>query len=134
MARKVNLAIIDNDLRVKVNKYPVSDDGTKIRVVSGGEAHFMPKFDNDSFIEFPRKFLFLNIGWDRMYFAKKGAKQCVNFKNEEVFGPDIEQLKQSLGSSLLDKLGQEKPPFPTWMIYAILMVVVGIAMKVFGMI
>ena len=134
MTKKVKLAIFDNDLKARtVDKFPVSDSGNQIRVKSGGEAHFMPLFDNDSFIDFPRPW-YLGGGWNRIYFVKKGSEKCVNFSTEEVSGPDPEQVKKSVGSTLLDQLGKEKPPFPTWMIYIILLLAIGTALKVFGVI
>jgi len=134
MTRKVKLAVFDNDLKAEIKSYPISDSGNHIRVVKGGENHFMPRFDNDSFIEIPKKFLRLNIGYERVYFAKKGAKKCVNFKTGEVFGPNPEEVKKAIGSTLLSKIGKEEPPFPAWIIYIILLVVLGIALKVFEVI
>lgn len=134
MTKKVKLAIFDNDLKARtVKKYDVSDNGDQIKVKSGGEAHFMPRFDNDSFIEFPRPWYF-GGGWNRIYFVKKGAKACVDFKTGLVPIPDPEQVKRSVGSTLLDQLGKEKPPFPTWIIYFILLLTIGTALKVFGVI
>ncbi len=134
MGNKVKLAVFDETLKIEIKEYPVSDSGIQIKVRSGGESHFMPRFDNYSYLEFPKKFLRWTRGHERIYFAKKGAKKCVNFKTQEVLGPDPEQLKRSVGSTLLDQLGQEKPPFPTWMIYIILLCVIGITLKVFGVI
>ena len=132
MSQKVKLAIFDNDLKARtVKKFDVSDSGDQIKVKSGGESHFMPQFDNDSFIEFPRPW-YLGGGWNRIYFVKKGAKACVNFSTEHVPLPDPEQVKKSVGSTLLDELGKEKPPFPTWIIYLILLLAIGTALKVFG--
>ena len=134
MTKKVKLAIFDNDLKARiVGNYPISDSGNQIKIKSGGEAHFMPLFNNDSFIEFPRPW-YLGGGWNRIYFVKKGAKACVNFTTGEVSGPDPEQVKKSVGSTLLDQLGKEKPPFPAWVLYLILLLVFGIAAKVFGVI
>lgn len=134
MGKEVKLAIIDNDLKARtVENYPVSDDGTKIRVVSGGEGHFMPSFDNHSFIEFPRP-RYRGGGWNRIYFVKKGAKKCIDFKTELVTGPDLEQMKKAVAGSLLDKMGKQEPPFPTWVIYLILLFSLGTLLKVFGVI
>jgi len=134
MSKKVKLAIVDKDLKARtVKKYPVSDSGEQIRVVSGGEGHFMPYFDNESFIEFPRPW-YLGGGFERVYFAKKGAKKCINFESEIVHRPDPEDMKRAVGSSLLSEIGKEKQQFPVWILYVTLLAVIGIAMKVFGMI
>jgi len=134
MSKKVKLAIVDNDGKARtVKKYPISEDGTKIRVVSGGEGHFMPSFDNDSFVEFPKKlFGIIPSGWDRVYMVKKRGKACINFQSGKVEGPDPEQLKEAVGSTMLNQLGKDKPPFPTWIIYFMLLLNIGIALKVFG--
>ena len=135
MTKKVKLAIIDSDLKARtVGHYPISEDGTQIRVVSGGEGHFMPKFDNYSYIELPKKFLFFQTGWTRLYIVKKKADACINFQTEEVPTPNIEQLMESVGSTLLNRIGEKKEAFPSWIIYLILLTVLGIAAKVFGVI
>lgn len=135
MVRKVRLAIFDNDLKAKVKKYEISTDGTKIKVVSGGEGHFMPSFDNNSFIDLPyRGFSFWKISYRRLYFVKKKGEKCVNFSTGEVSGPDPEQLKEAIGATLLGDLGKEGPEIPIWLIYLLLLVVIGIAGKVFGVI
>ena len=133
MTKKLKLAILDGDNRARiVKKYPISDSGKQIKVIKGGEGHFMPAFDNESYIELPKRFLFLNMGYERLYIAKKGAKKCVNFKTGYVSTPDIEQLKESVGATLLNKIGEKKEAFPAWIIYLILLMNFGIALKVFG--
>ena len=124
MTRKVNLAIFDNDLRAKVGKYPVSDDGTKIRVVSGGENHHMPSFDNDSFIEFPYRAFssFWTVSYKRVYFVKGKGKKCIDFKGETVtiFPPDPEALKRANLNLLATKIGKDTNQGTPWYIWAIL--------------
>ena len=133
-SKKVKLAILDKDLKARtVKKYDVSESGEQIKVVSGGEGHFMPYFDNDSFVELPRPW-WKGGGFEKVYFAKKGAKKCVNFDTETAYGPDPEDMKRAVSSSLLSELGKEKENFPSWLIYAILVVTIGIALKVFGVI
>jgi len=135
MTKKVKLAVFDKDLKARTVKlFPVSDSGEQIRVKSGGEAHFMPYFGNDSFIEFPYRALTSpwKISWDRIYFVKKGAKQCVDFETETVYGPNPEDMKNAVSSSLLGKLGTDEKAFPVWIIYAILLMNIGVVLKVFG--
>ncbi len=123
MARKVTLAIFDNDLRVKQGKYELSEDGTKIKVKSGGEAHWMPSFDNNSFMEFPYRSPFApwKISWRRVYFVKKKGSKCVDFATDPptVTGPSEEQLKQAIGAVAFGNLGKEDNQ-PTWITYATL--------------
>jgi hypothetical protein len=133
MVRKVKLAIFDNDLKATVGKYEISSDGTKIKVISGGEGHFMPSFGNDSFIDLPYRNIFSpwKISYNRIYFVKKKGDKCVNFQTGEVFNPDPEQLKEAIGATLLGELGKDKTETPIiW--YIILLILLGIAGKVFG--
>jgi len=117
MTKKVKLAIFDIDLKARtVKKYPVSESGDKIKVKSGGEGHFMPSFDVESYIEFPRRSFpaLWRISWDRVYFARKGAKKCVNFGLDPplVTGPDPELVLEAAGTEMLRNLGKEKSEIP----------------------
>ena len=137
MARKITVAIFDNDLICSIKKYEIAEGGTKIRIISGGEGHFMPTFDNNSYLDFPTRKKYLLFGervYKRFYIVKKKASACVNFKTGEVHGPDLEQLKKALAASNLDKLGKQEPPFPTWVIYIILLSSIVTLLKVFGVI
>lgn len=139
MTKKLKLAIIDKDLRARtVGKYPVSDNGEQIRVKSGGENHFMPKFDNESFIEFPRRhfpFLWRTV-WDRVYFVRKGASACINFKAEpaKVEGPDPELVLNAAGTKMLQNLGKEKAESPTVIQWITLALLILISMSLLGVI
>ena len=123
MTRKVTLAIFDNDLRCKIGKYPVSDDGTKIRVVSGGENHHMPSFDTDSYLEHPKKrWEIWKPQWTRIYYVKGKGKKCIDFKGETptIFPPDPEALKKSNLNLLATKIGKDTNQGTPWYIWAIL--------------
>lgn len=127
MTKKVKLAIFDEDLKARtVGHYEVTD-GNQIRVKSGGEAHFMPHFDNYSYLEFPRRSLLppFKTRWDRIYIVRKGAKQCVNFKTEKVEGPDPQLVKDAAAKIMLDKLGDQEEPTPlsTWVTIALLVLI-----------
>jgi len=108
MTRKAKLVVFDNDLKVKVAKYPISDSGDKIRVKSGGESHFMPSIDTSSYLEFPKKFLFFTVGYEKVYFARKLSKKCVDFKTEVIAGPDPEVVKEAAGATMLKDIGKSK--------------------------
>ena len=137
MTEKVKVAVFDNTLKIELNKYPIAENGKQIQIVSGGAGHWMPQFDNDCALEFPKKTFGgrWKSGTEKVYFVPKMGKKCINFKTGEVTGPDIEQIKQSLGALMLDQLGQEKPQLPSWIPFAIFFLVlvnVFIALKVFG--
>ena len=136
MTKKVKLAIMDKDLRVRTFKnFPLSEDGAKIKVKSGGEGHFMPAIDTDSYIELPSRSLFppWRIKWNRIYFVNKGALKCINFKTETVLEPDPNTVLQAAGTTMLMNLGKEKKETDL-IIYIILLAIIGIALKVFGVI
>jgi len=133
MARKVNVAVFDNDLRVEILKREISDTGNKIRITSGGTGNWKPSYDNDSFLEFPYRslFSFWKTSWRRIYFVKKRGKKCVNFNTGEVKGPDPEDLEQAIGAVGLNKLGNQKQEIHI-IFYIIVLILIGIALKVFG--
>ena len=134
MTRKVTLAIFDTDLKATIGKYELSDDGTKIKVKSGGEAHWMPTFDNDSFIEFPKKrWEIWKPDWTKIYFVKKKGSKCVNFTTDpaDVTGPDPEQLSEATGAVMLSKLGKQEQETPL-ISYATLVIGVIILLRLFG--
>ena len=136
MTKMIKLAIFDKDFKARtVAKYPVSDTGEQIKVKSGGEGHFMPSFDNDSYIEFPKRDLssFWRVSWDRVYFVSKGSKACVNFKTEKVEGPDPELVKIAAGSTMLKDLGKEKSD-TALITYVMLGLLLIITLKVLGVI
>ena len=136
MTKKVKLAIFDKDLKARSYKmYPVTDDGLKIRVKSGGKGNFKPTFDNDSFIDFPYRSLFSpwKISWKRVYFVSNGAKACVNFKTEKIPEFDPEAVMDAAGATMLKDLGKEKQDM-TWQTWAQLAISVVILLYVMGVI
>lgn len=148
MSSKVKLAIFDEDLKARtVKRYEVTD-GNQIKVKSGGEGHFMPVFDNYSYLEFPKRGFpqFWKIYWDRVYIVRKGAKKCVNFKpkpkitevkkdkddktiTKETIDPDIEVpppdpslVIDTANAIMIDRLGDQKEenPIMTYLIIILL--------------
>lgn len=128
MGRKVKLVVFDNDLRATVKKYPVSDSGDRIRVTKGGEAHFMPAFDKDTFLEMPKKL----GGTERVYFARKLAKECVNFSSGIVPGPSPEEQKKAIGSTLLNQVGKPEKTGPQWWDIIVIFIVIITLLNVMG--
>ena len=121
---KVNVLIFDNDLRArKLKKYEISNDGTQIRIVSGGEGHFMPTFDSNSFLDLPSWKKYLIYGertYKRVYFVKNKGEKCVNFFTGLAFGPSREQLKRANLALLAEKIGADSNKGTPWYIWAIL--------------
>ena len=130
MTKKVKLAIFDKDLKARtVGTFPVSKDGSRISIRRGGKRNFNPTFDNESYIDFPKRF----GGWNRIYFVRNGAKACVNFKTGAVGGPDPDLVIEAAQSEILRNIGKDKEETPI-IIYLILGAILLIALKVFGVI
>ena len=136
MTKKVKLAVFDKDLKARIyRKFHVTDDGAKIQVKRGGKANFNPEFDNDSFIEFPKRSLLRPwiTNWQRVYFVANGAKKCVNFKTETVLEPDPSLVMKAASTQMLNNLGKEKAETPM-LSYITLGILIVLALKLFGVI
>ena len=136
MTKKVKLAIFDKDLRARTyENFPLSTDGSRISVRRGGKRNFNPTFDQDSYIEFPSRSLMppFRIKWNRVYFARNGAKACVNFKTEKVSGPDSDLVMEAAEAEILKGIGKDKQETPL-ILYIILAAVIFTLLKVLGVI
>ena len=136
MSKKVRLAIIDKDLRARTfKKFPLTDDGAKIKVVESGKGMFKPEIETDSYIELPSRSILPPWGrkWNRIYFVNKGALKCINFKTETILEPDQSLVLEAAATTMLMNLGKEKKE-TEMIVYIILLAVIGIALKVFGVI
>ena len=136
MSKKVILAVFDKDLKArKYGKFPISKDGSKILVKSGGKRNFNPTFDNDSFIEFPYRSLLSpwKVSYRRVYFVRNRAKACVNFQTETVLEPDPGLVMKAAENTILESIGREKTETP-FILYFILLIVLAVAAKLFGVI
>jgi len=136
MSKKVRLAIIDKDLRARIfKKFPLTEDGAKIKVVESGKGMFKPEIETDSFIELPSRSILppWRIKWNRIYFVNKGAAKCINFKTGKVLDPDPTLVQEAAATTMLMNLGKEKKETDITT-YLILAVLIGIALKIFGVI
>lgn len=118
MTRKVNVGLFDKDLKVEIKKYPLNSDGTKIEIVSGGEGHFMPAIDNESFLEFPswkKYILFGERSYKRIYLAMKWSRKCVNFHTPEVVGPDPKEVIKAARAEIIKNYGNRKLELPWYL-------------------
>ena len=136
MPEKVKLAVFDQDLVVrKYGKFELSSDGSKIRVISGGDAHFMPQIGNTTHLDFPRRSLLppFKKYLERIYFVRNTASRCVDFATEEVASPDPQEVMKAAGAKVASNWGKEKTETPL-LLYIILAVVALIAARVFEVI
>jgi hypothetical protein len=134
---KVKLAIIDKDLKVRTFKeFPLTSDGTKIDVVKTGKGYFRPKINSDSAIELPIPSInpFAKPKWEKIYIARRGASQCFVFRKEnEPALPDPQEVMNTARAEMLQNWGKEKIEIHP-IFYFMLLVLLGIAAKVFGVI
>ena len=76
MKKKIKTFVIDRDLSIReAKKYPISKDGSRISIKSGGKGNFNPLFDNDCILELPKRF-----GTEKVVFVKNRAKSCIKFR------------------------------------------------------
>ena len=139
LADKVEVAIYDNDNKIRtLKKFEISENGNQIRIVSGGEGHFMPKFDTNSPLYFPSWKRYLLLGkrtWKPLYIVKNKASECVNFKTGETHGPNPEEKKKANLNLLATKIGKDneyKIPWPLYLIIALQFVIIGILANMSG--
>ena len=136
MTKKVKLAIFDKDLKARTfESFPISKDGSRISVRRGGKRNFNPTFDQESFIELPYRSIIppFSTKWNRIYFVRNGAKACVNFKTETILEPDPELVMQAAEAEILKGIGKDKQDTPMIQ-YIMIFLLIGILLKVFGVI
>lgn len=93
MQKKVKVAVFGKDQRVTIKKVPLSDDGTKLKITSGGKNHFMPDFDNNSYLEWPKL-----GGTEKIYFVRNLARKCVSFESKVQI---VEEIDRETGKPIL---------------------------------
>jgi len=130
MTDKVKVLIFDQDLKVRRQGYfPISKNGAQIEIVSGGEGHFMPALEKGSYLEIPKKSLLppFRTTYERWYFVRNRAKQCVNFETGEVYGIDDDSIIEAANSEIIRNYGRQKQETPFIMYIIILMLLFIIA-------
>jgi len=136
MTKKVKVAIFDQDLKIRqFGSFPLTSDGSKINIKSGGKGHFNPAFDNTSYLEFPyRSILHLfRRQYKRVYIVRNSASKCVNFDTEVVSAPDPDEVMKAAGAKILENMGRETQDTPI-ILYFILAAIALVALKIFGVI
>ena len=131
MTKLVKVAVFDKDQKIrKLQNCEISKDGSKIRVSKGGKNHFYPSFDRSSFLEWPKPW-YKGGGYERIYYVRNHATECVNFETLTVPDVDLDEIKKAIGATGLDKLGNQKQEI-SFIFYIIVLILIGIALKVFG--
>ena len=128
MVSKVKVAFVDKDLRIrKIGAYPLTDDGEKINIYpKGGKGNENPVFQKTSALSFRRRSIIppFREYFDDVYFMKTGGTACFDFKDASVTIPtlDRDRIKESLGATMLNDIGKPKENFPSWLIWALLLI------------
>ena len=130
MTDKVKTAIFGKDLRVVLKNYELNASGNKISIVPEGAGYFMPAIGPTNFLDWPSHKRYLLFGprtYKRIFFALKKASKCVDFGPEAgiIYGPDEEQIKTAIGSTLLPKIGKpdEDTPMIQWLMLILLVLI-----------
>lgn len=132
MGNKVKVALFDKDLKVKVEKHELTSDGQKIDIKQGGKGHFKPKIGPTTYLDFPRPW-FLGGGHQRVYFAMKWSKKCVDFSTPEVHGPDPEVVMDAARAEILKNKAEDGQSVH-WSVWLTLGILILTFLKVFGVI
>lgn len=124
MADKVKTAIFGKDLRVELKKYPLSENGDKIDIVSDLEkGYFMPEIGPNTFLDWPKRKKYIIRGprtYERIYFSISQSSKCVDFVTGNIYGPDREQIKQANLNFLAQQIGSDRNKGTPWYIWPIL--------------
>ena len=120
MPDKVKAAIFNNDLRVKLEKYELSANGNKIKIVPEGAGYFMPEIGPTTFLDWPKRKRYILFGptvYERIFFALNKGSQCVDFLTGVTYGPDVEQQKKANMSFLAREIGADRDSGTPWAVY-----------------
>lgn len=102
--KKIRTIVIDRDLSCREDKkFPISQDGSKIRIKSGGKGNFNPLFDPDCVLELPKRF-----GSEKVVFVINHAKSCFKFRRAPTEISEKIQTEEDL-KELLDAASGEDP-------------------------
>lgn len=130
MTTKVKVALFDKDLKVTVKKYPLTSDGQKIEIEQGGKGHFKPRIDHQSYLDFPRS-RWRGGGYERVYFAMKWSKRCIDFATPEMHGPDPDVVMDAARAKILRNKAEEAQSIH-WSVWLTIFLLVLVFLKVFG--
>jgi hypothetical protein len=121
MTEKINLFIIDKDLRVRESgKFEVGD-ADKIRYKSGGTENWNPLIGETTFLEkkgWKKYLLFGQRNWVREYYVLRKGDKCIDFRTEDVPTPDPKKLKLANAGLLAKDIGKDSTPTTPWQLWA----------------
>lgn len=120
MTEKINLFIIDKDLRIREHgKYEVGD-ADKIRLKSGGTENWNPLIGETTHIEkkgWKKYILFGERNWVKEYYVMRKGEKCIDFKTPDIPTPNPEALKQANLALLARDIGKDSNPSIPWQMW-----------------
>jgi hypothetical protein len=121
MTEKINLFIIDKDLRIREHgKYEVGD-ADKIRYKSGGTENWNPMIGETTYLEkkgWKKWILFGERNWIREYYILRKGEKCIDFKTADVPTPNPAKLKLANAGLLAKDIGKDSNPTTPWQLWA----------------
>lgn len=132
MSNKVKVALFDKDLKVEIKKFSLSSDGQRIDIQQGGKGHFKPIIGPTTYLDIKRPW-YVGGGYQRVYFAMKWSKECVDFATPKVHGPDPSAVMQAARAEILRSKAEEAQAVH-WSVWVMLGLLVLTFLKVFGVI
>lgn len=121
MTEKINLFIIDKDLRVREEGMYEVGDADKIRYKSGGTENWNPQFGETTYIEkkgWKKWLLFGPRNWKREYYVMRKGEKCIDFKTRDIPTPNPTKLKLANASMLAKDIGKDSEPSTPWQMWA----------------
>ena len=121
MTEKINLFIIDKDLRIRESgKFEVGD-ADKIKYKSGGTENWNPLIGETTYVEkkgWKKWLLFGQRNWTREYYILRKGEKCIDFKTADVPTPSSDSLKKANLSVLAREIGKDTSPSTPWQVWA----------------
>jgi len=121
MTEKINLFIIDKDLRIRESgKFEVGD-ADKITYKSGGTENWNPIIGETTYLEkkgWKKWLLFGQRNWIREYYILRKGEKCIDFKTADIPTPNPEALKKANAALMAKDIGKDAAPSTPWQVWA----------------
>jgi hypothetical protein len=117
LTEKINLFIIDKDLRIRESGMFEVGDADKIRYKSGGTENWNPIIGETTYIEkkgWKKYLLFGDRNWKREYYILRKGEKCIDFKTPDIPTPNPNSLKKANLSLLAREIGSDAKPDVPW--------------------
>lgn len=120
MTEKIQLFIIDKDLRIRESGQYEVGDADKIKYKSGGTENWNPLIGETTYVEkkgWKKYLLFGARNWIREYYILRKGDKCIDFKTGDIPTPDPEKLKLANAGLLARDIGKDSNPNIPWQMW-----------------